>query len=70
MTNTEMWRIVVRVLRRWNSYHKDSPTQPYAICFLLMDKQGDKIQASVMNKSLFKKYEKHPVEGQCYFIAN
>ncbi|KAI9123203.1 hypothetical protein K1719_006092 [Acacia pycnantha] len=68
--NTEMWRIVVRVLRRWNSYHKDSPTQLYAICFLLMDKQGDKIQASVMNKSLFKKYEKHPVEGQCYFIAN
>ncbi|KAI9116609.1 hypothetical protein K1719_012267 [Acacia pycnantha] len=30
-------RIVVRVLRKWNSYHKDSPTQLYAICVLLMN---------------------------------
>ncbi|KAK4258239.1 hypothetical protein QN277_007711 [Acacia crassicarpa] len=65
-----MWRIVVHVLRRWNSYHKDSLSQLYAICLLLMDQQGDKIQASIMNKSLFKQFEKEPVEGQCYFIAN
>ncbi|KAI9125923.1 hypothetical protein K1719_003341 [Acacia pycnantha] len=68
--STEMWWIVVRFLRRWNSYHKDSPNQLYVICLLLIDQQGDKIHASVMNKSLFKQFEKESVEGQCYFIAN
>ncbi|KAI9125288.1 hypothetical protein K1719_003904 [Acacia pycnantha] len=35
-----------------------------------MDQEGDKIQASVLNKSLFKHYDKDPIEGHCYFMAN
>ncbi|KAI9114410.1 hypothetical protein K1719_014638 [Acacia pycnantha] len=31
---------------------------------------GDKIQASILNKSLFKHYDKDQIKGHCYFMEN
>ncbi|KAI9075515.1 hypothetical protein K1719_042526 [Acacia pycnantha] len=43
---------------------------PYKFHALHIWLKSDKIQASIPNKSIFKHYEKDPMEGRCYFIAN
>ncbi|XP_028797693.1 replication protein A 70 kDa DNA-binding subunit-like [Neltuma alba] len=68
--STDRWRIVARVIRRWNVFNKDAPDEVFCISMLLVDEEGTRIQASVMNKSVFDLYEERPLEGRIYFIAN
>lgn len=35
--STDRWRVVARVLRRWNVFQKDSPTEVVAVSMLLAD---------------------------------
>ncbi|XP_028794361.1 uncharacterized protein LOC114749978 [Neltuma alba] len=66
----DKWKIVARVIRRWNAYEKDSPTDLYCISMLLIDEEGTRIQASITNKSAFKLYEDKALEGRIYFFTN
>ncbi|XP_028805232.1 replication factor A protein 1-like [Neltuma alba] len=68
--STDRWKIVARVIRRWNVYEKDSPADLLCISMLLIDEEGTRIQASVSNKSAFKLFEDKALEGRSYFIAN
>ncbi|XP_028752987.1 uncharacterized protein LOC114712603 [Neltuma alba] len=68
--STDRWRITVRVIRRWNVYKKESPTEVFCVSMLLIDEEGTRIQASIMNKNLFDCFSAMAVEGITYFMAN
>ncbi|XP_028752988.1 uncharacterized protein LOC114712607 [Neltuma alba] len=68
--STDRWRITVRVIRRWNVYKKESPTKVFCVSMLLIDEEGTRIQASIMNKNLFDCFSAMAVEGITYFMAN
>ncbi|XP_054789830.1 replication protein A 70 kDa DNA-binding subunit B-like [Prosopis cineraria] len=67
---TDRWRICGRVVRKWNVFHKIAPSDLFCITMILVDEEGNKIQASMLNKSLLDHYRQRLVEGQSYFIAN
>ncbi|XP_028752889.1 uncharacterized protein LOC114724812 [Neltuma alba] len=67
---TDRWHIVARVFRKWNVFHKAAPSDIFCVSMVLLDEEGDKIQASVLNKSLHDKFRHGIIEGQTYFFAN
>ncbi|XP_028757320.1 uncharacterized protein LOC114754709 [Neltuma alba] len=67
---TDRWHIVARVFRKWNVFHKGSSADIFCVTMVLLDKEGDKIQASVLTKSLHDKFRHSIIEGETYFFAN
>ncbi|XP_054778236.1 uncharacterized protein LOC129286264 [Prosopis cineraria] len=68
--STNRWRILVRADRKWNVYHKTLPNEVFCITMVLVDKEGHKIRARVLVKSLLDQYRETPIERETYFIAN
>ncbi|XP_054782777.1 replication factor A protein 1-like [Prosopis cineraria] len=67
---TDRWKIIVRIHRKWNVFHKSAPNELFCITMILVDVEGNKIQVSVLNKSLHDQFRSFPLEGHVYFIAN
>ncbi|XP_028766670.1 uncharacterized protein LOC114724483 [Neltuma alba] len=67
---TDRWRIVAKVFRKWNVYQKSAPAELFCISMVLIDEEGHKIQASVMNNILHEQYRNSCIEGTTYFFAN
>ncbi|XP_028803903.1 uncharacterized protein LOC114758973 [Neltuma alba] len=67
---TDRWHIIARVFRKWNVFHKGSSADIFCVTMVLLDKEGDKTQASVLTKSLHDKFRHSIIEGETYFFAN
>ncbi|XP_054795053.1 uncharacterized protein LOC129300509 [Prosopis cineraria] len=66
----ETWTIVVRVVRKWNVTPKNKPLEVFCINMILIDEEGERIQASVTQKPLLERFRDRAVEGSTVFIAN
>ncbi|KAJ1390048.1 Zinc finger, GRF-type [Sesbania bispinosa] len=62
------WRIKVRVIRLWDMAPIDQPSLPFSIDMVLMDSEGNRIQATV-RKPMIQKFRGVMMEGQTYRIA-
>ncbi|XP_058749898.1 uncharacterized protein LOC131622904 [Vicia villosa] len=65
----ESWDIVVRVVRLWFVPDLNSKQNFYAMEMVLMDEQGDKIQASV-RKALLSRFQSKLCDGAVYNLKS
>ncbi|KAL8463818.1 hypothetical protein ACS0TY_033676 [Phlomoides rotata] len=65
----ETWRVKVKVTRRWMVLSKDSNKNKCFLEMVLIDEQGDKIQATVP-RYLIRRYENIVKEGVIYDLYN
>ncbi|XP_057426382.1 uncharacterized protein LOC130719789 [Lotus japonicus] len=63
----EAWRIRARVVRKWEMAPTADPSKPYAIQLVLIDSEGNKIEANI-KKYLMSKFEREIVEGNVYKV--
>ncbi|XP_028787093.1 uncharacterized protein LOC114743047 [Neltuma alba] len=67
---TDRWSIIVRVMRKWNIYQKNTPGDVFGVTMLLLDEDGTTIQATVLNRNIMARYKTNIVEGNTYLFAN
>ncbi|KAJ1417721.1 hypothetical protein SESBI_16388 [Sesbania bispinosa] len=65
----EDWRLKVKVSRLWDVPRRDSKGVA-AVNMILIDEEGNKIQASIFQPELISKFESCINEGNCYNIEN
>ncbi|KAL2924265.1 Replication protein A 70 kDa DNA-binding subunit B, partial [Bienertia sinuspersici] len=63
----ESWRIVVRVTNLWHVPSYNNPSELQSIELVLMDENGDKIQA-LIKRSMIMKYRHLLNEGESYTL--
>ncbi|KAK9048322.1 hypothetical protein SSX86_032715, partial [Deinandra increscens subsp. villosa] len=61
--------IKVRVIQVWKQSFKNNPKETFSLEMILMDEEGNKVQASVLVKWLIK-FQKHLAEFQCLLIKD
>ncbi|KAJ1411026.1 hypothetical protein SESBI_21561 [Sesbania bispinosa] len=62
------WRLKVRVVRVWDMSPVDQPSQPFAIEMVLIDSEGNRIQASI-RKPMIRRFRGVVEEGQIYRMS-
>ncbi|KAD7117854.1 hypothetical protein E3N88_05122 [Mikania micrantha] len=59
--------IKVRIIRKWRQPDRKNPNEDYSIEMILIDEEGNKIQAHVLKKWFFR-FEKYLNENDCLLI--
>ncbi|KAK1441420.1 hypothetical protein QVD17_07303 [Tagetes erecta] len=64
----EDYTLKVRIIRLWRKPMFRNPTETYSIELILLDEEGNRIQASVLNR-FFNRFEQFLNEGVCLIIT-
>ncbi|GAU51186.1 hypothetical protein TSUD_412120 [Trifolium subterraneum] len=68
-SNKESWNLMVRVVRLWYVKNLGSNKLPFSMEMVMVDKNGDRIHATV-RRSLIYKFENDMKEGEIYNFTN
>ncbi|KAK1414857.1 hypothetical protein QVD17_30618 [Tagetes erecta] len=64
----EDYTLKVRIIRLWRQPMFRNPTETYSIEMILLDEEGNRIQASVLNR-FFNRFEQFLNERVCLIIT-